>query len=754
MADYVGQSVRRSGAEERVTGRLAFAADLRMPGMLHAKLVTLDCARARILSIDASAAERLPGVRCVLTAADLPQPVPRFGPVERDRPVLAAGETAYYGEPVAVVAAESEEAAREAAELVRVEHEELPGVYTLEDALAPGAPLVQDPSLRPGSPLRESNVYDEWHYEWGNAAGAEADLVVEGTYSFPMQVHFAIEPHVFIAAPDGPDGLAVWSTVQHPFPLQRVVAGAVGLPVAKVRVVATEMGGAFGGKGYPKFEPLMGFLALRTGRPVRLAMSLAESFTAGRRAASAVWMRTGFGADGRLVFNEARADYLIGAYADISARFVSKAAYLGCGAYGVPNLNVTARAVFSHTIPATAYRGFGAPQYLWAMESQMDRAAGRLGLDRLEIRLRNLPPRGGVLVPGDTPVDGDWAQGLRAAADAVGWEEPLPPHRGRGLAVGIKTTRSAASAQAIVRLHHDGSASVLAGTTEMGQGAKTVLAQIAAQGLGIPLDAVRVVSGDTDRVPFDAVTAASRSTVCMGNAILAACEDVRAKLAAMTAEELGCAPDDVSVGGGEVRTPGGPLSYGEAIGARYGRGEGEVIGIGEYRLPRDAAHPLGGPAPFYEIIFVAAEVEVDPETGRYTVTRLVTAADVGKAINPAQVEAQDEGGALMSVGHATMEHLLLDERGVPRNLGALDYRIPTSMDTPLAVTSLLIENADGPGPFGAKGVGESGAIAVAPAVCSAVSQATGAGFTELPVTPERVWRALTDHRTSEKRSPR
>ncbi len=377
------------------------------------------------------------------------------------------------------------EAAREAAERVRVEHEELPGVYTLEDALAPGAPLVQDPALRPESRFRESNVYDEWHYEWGDVAAAEADLVIEDVYRFPMQVHFAIEPHVFIAAPDGPDGLAVWSTVQHPFPLQRVVAGAVGLPVSKVRVVATEMGGAFGGKGYPKFEPLMGYVALRTGRPVRLALTLAESFTAGRRAASAVQMRTGFSSDGRLVFNEARADYLVGAYADISSRFVSKAAYLGCGAYGVPNLDVIARAVFSHTIPATAYRGFGAPQYLLGdgVADGPRRRAARL--DRVEIRLRNLPPRGGVLIPGETPVDGDWAQGLRTAAEAVGWDEPLPPHRGRGVAVGIKTTRSAATAQAIVRLHHDGSASVLSGTTEMGQGSKTVFAQIAAQALGI-----------------------------------------------------------------------------------------------------------------------------------------------------------------------------------------------------------------------------------------------------------------------------
>lgn len=744
MPEYVGQSISRSGGQERVTGRLAYAADMRLPGMLHAKLVTLGCSRARILSINTRAAQALAGVRCILTAADLPQPVPRFGPVENDRPVLAPGETKYYGEPVAVVAADSEAAAREAADMVRVEYRELPGVFTIEDALAPGAPLVQDPSLRPGGPFRQTNVYKEWHYQWGDAGAAEADVVIEGAYRFPMQAHFAIEPHVFIAAPDEPDGLVIWSTVQHPFPVQRVVAEAVGLPIAKVRVIATEMGGAFGGKGYPKFEPLMAFLALRAGRPVRLAMSLAESFLMGRRASSVVRMHTGFRTDGRLVFNRSQADYLIGAYADITERIVSKAAYVGCGPYGVPNLDVTARAVFSHTIPATAYRGFGAPQYLWALESQMDRAANRIGLDRVQIRLRNLPPKGAVLIPGDTPVDGEWAQGLRMAAEAIGWGKPQPAGRGRGVAIGIKTARSAATSQAIVRLHHDGSASVLAGTSEMGQGSQTVFAQIAAQSLGIPFDRVKVVTGDTGRAPFDAVTASSRSTVSMGNAITAACDEVKRKLAALAAEAHGVAQESIEVSDGSVRFAGGCRTYGDVIGACYGRGEGEVIGVGEFRLPRDPEHPLGGPAPFWEIIFVAAEVEVDAETGRYTVTKLATAADVGKAINPAQVKGQDEGGALMSVGQAQMEQLILDERGVPRNLGALDYRIPTTMDTPLEVTSLLVENADGPGPFGSKGVGESGAIAVAPAICSALTQATGASFTELPVTAEDVWRALRE----------
>ncbi len=742
MGEYVGESVRRSGGEERVTGKLAYAADLHIPDMLHAKLVTLDCAHARIVGIDTTGAAELAGVRCVITAADLPQPVPRYGPVDRDRPVLAVEETKYYGEPVAIVVADTENIASEGAALVRVTREQLGGVYTLEEALAPGAPLVQDPALRPESPLRGSNIYDQWHYRWGDPDNTSADLVIENTYRFPMQVHFAIEPHVFIAAPGEQDGVVIWSTVQHPFVLQREVAGVVGLPLAKVRVIATEMGGGFGGKGYPKLEPLVALVALRTGRPVRLLMSLAESFLMGRRASSAVTMQNGFDADGRLVFVRSSADYLIGAYGDITKRIVGKAAYVATGPYSVRDVDVTARAVFSHTVPATAYRGFGAPQYLWALESQMDEAARQLDMDSLEIRLRNLPAKSTVLIPGETPVDGEWAEGLTMAAKAIGWHTPLAAGRGRGVAIGIKTPRAGATSQVIVRLHHDGSASILTGTTEMGQGSQTVFAQIAADCLGIPFHGVNVVSGDTGRAPFDAVTASSRSTVCMGNAICAACEDIKGKLRELAGELSGAAPGGIVVSDGRVRVSGSSLSYGDVIGGVYGRGEGEVIGVGEFRQPKDDRHPLGGPSPFWEIIFVAAEVEMDLETGSYALTRLATVADIGKAINPAQVEAQDEGGALMSIGQAQMEQLIIDREGIPRNLGALDYRIPTTMDTPLEVASLLLENADGPGPFGAKGVGESGAIAVAPAVCSAVSQATGVTFTQLPITSEDVWRAL------------
>ena len=427
----VGDSPRRVGGHGRVTGLQRYVADLHLPDELHARLVTVPVARARIIAIDASAAERAPGVRFVMTAADLPQPMPRFGPQFRDRPVIAVGETKYHGDPVAAVVAETRDAAEAAVALVRVEYEELPAVFTIAAALDPGAPLVQDPSLRPGDPLASTNVLREHRVAWGDVDAATADLVVENRYTFPIVTHFAIEPHAFVAAPDG-DGIAVWSSIQHPNWLQKVLAQVLGLPLSKVRVFAPDPGGGFGGKQHTKYEPLVAFMALRAGRPVRLVLTLEETFQAVRRAAAEVRVRTGFMTDGTLAFQDIAADYLIGAYADIADRVVGKGSYPGCGPYRVPAARILARSVLSHTVPSTAFRGFGNPQVNWAVESNLDAGALALGIDRLELRLRNVARRGEAFIPFDTPADGHWEQPLRRAAELIGWGTPLPPGHGRG----------------------------------------------------------------------------------------------------------------------------------------------------------------------------------------------------------------------------------------------------------------------------------------------------------------------------------
>jgi CO/xanthine dehydrogenase Mo-binding subunit len=741
----IGTSPNRGGGRDRVTGAQRYVADIPLADALHVKLVTVDAARARIRSIDPSAALAIPGVRSVFTAADLPTPMPRFGPQMRDRPVIADGETAFHGDPVAAVVAETKDLAEAAAALVRVDFAALPAVTSIQAALAAGAPLVQVPALRPDDPLATTNVLREHRYGWGDVdtAAADADCVVEGTWTFPMVTQFAIEPHAYAAAPDR-DGIAVWSSIQHPYWLQRVIATLVGLPLSKVRVFAPDPGGGFGGKQHAKYEPLLAFMTLRLGRPVRLVLSLEESFQAVRRAASEVHVRSGFRSDGTLVFRDVEANYLIGAYADIADRVVAKGSYTSVGPYRVPAVRIVARSVLSHTVPSTAFRGFGNPQQIWAVESNMDEAARRLGIDPVELRLRNIPNAGEAFIPGDRPADGDWAQTLRAAATRIGWEAPPADGRGRGIALGLKSGPTTGLSYSTVRLLPDGSAVVYAGTSDMGQGARTIFAQIAAQELGAPVDWVTVVMGDTAVVPYDQQTSASRSSVLMGNAVLNACREVQKRLKVLAAQAEGVPEDEVVVEGGEVRIGDRRLEIRDVLVRGLGRLGGEVIGVGESRKEAEPSHPLGGTAAFYELNATAVEVSVDRETGDVTVERHVTVSDVGRALHPGQVRGQDEGAAVMGLGHTLMEHYILDDEGRIRNLGAIDYRIPTSMDLPKTMESEIIENGDGPGPYGAKGMSEGALLCVAPAVASAVRNAVGVDIRELPLTPERVWRAMQD----------
>ena len=738
---YIGESVEREGVRERVTGELKFTGDMRLEEMLHVKLVRIKAPHAKILSIDTDAAFQVDGVVDIVSAADLPDPMPRFGPFVPNQPVIATKTVNFYGEPVAAVVAETEDAAAYAASLVKVSYEELPGVYTVEQALAPGAPLVQDPSIRQENEHQNTNIYDEWKFGWGDPEKAESDLIVEDEFNFPMTVHFAIEPHVFIGAPEE-DGVVVYSTVQHPFLVQRELARVLQLPISKVRIVSPPLGGAFGGKGYPKFEALLAFIALRNKRPARLLLSLDEVFMLVRRTSAAVHVKAGFRKDGKLVSMVVDGDFLIGAYADATPRIVSKASYAGCGVFKPDNVKIVGRAIFSNTLPGTAFRGFGAPQYMWAIDSIMDLAAKRLGIDRLDIRLMNIVPKGEELVPGDNPVDGEWADDLRKAAEAIGWGTPLKPGFGRGLGIGIKTPAPATVSQAMVRLHYDGSLRVLVGTSEMGQGSRTVMAQIAADNAGVPLEKITVVSADTSKVPYDAITASSRSTVFMGNALVNACKDLKERLSGIAREIRKDESEEIVVADGAVKIGEAVYSYPELMQRYFGGFAGEMIGFGTYKEAILPNHPLKGNASFWEVIMCATEVEVDQDTGMVYVRKLATVGDVGKAINPLQVKGQDEGGAIMGLGHSLMEHLMIDDQGMPRNASALDYRIPTIMDIPDEMITILVENQDGSGPEGSKGTGESGIIPIGSAIGLAVADATGVVFHDLPLTPERVWQAL------------
>jgi CO/xanthine dehydrogenase Mo-binding subunit len=743
---YVGTSVPRYGGLDRATGAHPYIADLPFPDALEAALVYVPVGRAEIRGVDTSAAEGLPGVVRIITAADLPHPMPRFGVNFKDRPVMASTLVNYYGEPVALVLAETRDQARVAAQHVTVDWVEVPGVYSIEQALAEGAPLAQDasdPTVRAKDPLRETNIIEKQRVAWGDIAEqeAKADLIIEGEYTYPMMTHFAIEPLGVVAEPTDDGGLTLHLPVQHPYLLQHMIAGLVGLPLSKVRIHAPDPGGGFGGKQIAKYSPLLSFAALLTGRTIRFIYTLEETFLAQRRAGSWAKVRSGFSKDGDLLFQQIDVDYFLGAYADVAPRVMTKGSYVAAGPYKTKAVEINARALLSNTTVSTAMRAYGVPQVSWSVESQIAQAARRLGIDQGDIRLRNLARRGEAFIEGDFPSisDGDWEQIIAKAKELADWDAPLPPNAGRGLAMAVKPSASTGLSQSLVRLLYDGSAMVYAGTSDMGQGARTVWSQAAADELGLPIDKVTVVSGDTDIVPFDLQTSASRSSVFMGDAVVRACRDLRQRVLDMYADVLGLDPAGLSHAPGVIHTPDGDIPLADAARKALGSLRGEFIGQGTTRLGAVKGHPLGGDAAFFELNCTIMKVQVDPETGSYDVLTHVVVGDAGIELNPVQATAQDEGAAVTGLGQAAMEQYLYDEHGVLRNAGPLDYRIPTFQDIGQVFRSGNVENHDGPGPYGAKGISESALLVTGAALGAAIADATGVQVHDLPITAERLW---------------
>jgi CO/xanthine dehydrogenase Mo-binding subunit len=746
---YVGNSLPRYGGVDRATGVQRYIADLDFAGALEAALVTIPSGRAKILSIDTAAAMEIPGVFRVITPEDLPKPMPRFGVNYKDRPVMADGKVNYDGEPVALVLADTADAAHAGARAVKVEYEEIPGVFTLEQALAPGAPLAQDaldPTVRPNDPRRSSNVIEEQLVQWGDLSEQEAraHLIVEGDYTYPMMTHFPIEPLGEAVVPNDDGGLTLYIPVQHPYLLQYTIADLVGLPLSKLRVIAPDPGGGFGGKQIAKYSPLLSFAAVLTGRTCRLILSLEETNRAIRRAGSRVRARTGFSVDGEILFQDLDAEYQLGAYADVGPRVMQKGSYVGAGPYRVGAARIRARAVLTNTTVSTAMRGYGIPQISWASESQLNEGAKRLGIDPAELRLKNLVGRGEEFIQGDYPSesDGNWQECVQLALKLADWSAPLPPNTGRGIAVGVKPSATTGLSQSLVRLLYDGSAMVYAGTTDMGQGARTIWAQLTADELGIPFEKVTIVSGDTDIVPFDLQTSASRSSVFMGDAVMRACRDLRDRVLVMYADVTGVDPSELRHESGVLVTPNGPIAIPEAARKALGNLRGEFLGQGTTRLTGIKGHPLGGPASFLELNTTIIEVEVDPQTGEYTLLKHIVTGDVGVELNPVQVKAQDEGAAIMGLGQAAMEQMIFNEHGVLQNAGAIDYRIPTFNDVAVCLKSASVENHDGPGPYGAKGISESALLVTGAALGAAIADAIGVRVHDLPITPERLWKEI------------
>jgi CO/xanthine dehydrogenase Mo-binding subunit len=729
VAPQVGRSAPRRDGAEKTRGQAEFAGDIVAPHMLHGKVLRSPVPHARLVSVDARAAEAVPGVVCVLTGSDLAGQDPYWGHAIRDRPIVGIDKVRFAGEPVAAVAAEDEAAALAALDAIQVEYEELPVVGTVVEATAPGAALVHEGPLRPGLfhglgdlPPRDGNVCYRFRMDRGEieAVLAHGDLVVEGEYSFPAVYQYAMETHTVVAHAVG-DQITVWASCQHPFLVRAELASLFGVPLANVRVVVPYLGGGFGSKSYTKMEPITVALARKAGRPVRIQNRVAESMQTTRRHGLRCRMRTAMTREGKLLARDVECWFDTGAYADNGPRVTATGADAAPGPYRWEAYRVDAACVYTNTAPSGSYRAFGATHLQWIGEAQIDELARRAGLDPLEVRRSNLCVPGDELRAGGKPLDADLIGDVERAAAAVGWGEPKEPNVGRGVSVGLLAAGAHPVSTAVVRLEADGQVVVLVGTTEVGQGARTVLAQIAAEEIGVPVEQVSVRGADTRYTPYDRSTGASRSTTLAGLAVQRAAAQVREQL-----EEM--------ADGGEVE----PDSLPALISSRFGLAGGELVGRGEV-APQGTGSYAEGPV-FWEVCVGAAEVEVDPDTGAVRVRKTATIADVGKAINPLLVECQDEGGTMQGLGNALFEEMVYED-GLLLNDSLLDYRVPSFEDLPDQMTCILVENADGPGPYGAKGCGEGSLAAVTSAVVNALADA-GVPMTELPLTPERVWRRI------------
>jgi CO/xanthine dehydrogenase Mo-binding subunit len=633
--------------------------------------------------------------------------------------------------------------------LVDVRYKELPCVADIDAARSEGAPLLHDNPAGAGefhdvAGVGErfgGNICHREHFVKGDpdAAFAQAEEVIEEIFEFPMVCQYPMEPHTAIACVNA-GGITLWSSSAHPFLVRSELAHMFHLPHSRVEVIVPFVGGAYGSKSYFKIEPLTVAMARKTaGRPVRVVQSVSESMLTTRRHSARVRLKTGVKRDGTLVAREAEVLMDTGAYADNGPRVAKRAISRILGPYKLDHCKVDVLALYTNTVPAGSMRSIGGPQSIWAVECHMDSIAERLGIDPLEYRLRQLLGRGEILKPGATPVDADLRAGTLAAVKPLVWgAAQRSPLRGAGIAVGVSDSEAMPVSVALVRLLADGSVVLSAGTTEIGQGARTILGQIVAQELSIPAGRVIMRGTDTFITPFDRSTGASRSTTVMGSAVKVAAEDLRRQLLDAAAEALGTAANSITLKNGEAHSANRSLSYSRVVGAYFGMPGGELIGRG-YMRPGAA---LGSTFPlFWETGMGGAEIAVDVETGEIRLDKYSTVADVGKAINPQQAEGQDEGAAIQGLGPALFESLVY-EQGQPLNAGLVDYRVPRFTDLPRMFESALIENGDGPGPYGSKGMGESGIVSVAPAVGNALCRATGVRISELPLTPERVWRAL------------
>jgi carbon-monoxide dehydrogenase large subunit len=756
----IGKPVTRVDAREKLTGEAVYGYDLVLPDMLYGKTLFSTKGHARIKRINTDKAKKLPGVVAVITGEDAPW---THGESIKDKPFLAQGKVRYIGEPVAAVAAEDEDTAQAAVKLIEVEYEDLPVYTDPETACQPGAVEIHEEfdSYRKADFIVRSaapNIAEHFKLRTGDVelGFKESDLVLEERYFVPMIQHAAMEPHSAHAQFDKESGrLTIWVANDAPFRALHEITEALNMPKEKVRFINPLQGGGFGSKGGLKVEPIAVALAFHTnGRPVRVKFNREETFISTlTRHEAVVYSKTGVKKDGTLVARQMTIYWGAGAYAEKSPTVCIRGSLPAPGPYRIPHVKVDGYAVYTNKPVAGSYRGYGIPQGAWAGEQQMDELARRLGMDPFEIRMKN------IFVEGDMSYWGEQlhAVGLKEtlikATEAIEYGKKTGVARpgvkiGKGFACIQKPTRSPTTSAAGVLVNARGEVTVLAGTVEIGQGCNTILSQVAAEELKVPMEKVHMHPLDTDVIPYDASTTSSRSTYHMGNAVRRAATHAREQIMEAASPMLEANPGDLELADGKVFLKDQPqqaLPIGEVVRRKLGIG-GEVRGDGSYTyeigkdLDLETGHSDHASA-FYMYATQAAEVAVDEDTGRVRILRMSAAHDVGKAINPLNCVAQIEGGVVMGIGSALHEELVIDQSGKVRNPSFLDYHLVTSLDAPEMI-AIIVECAEPEGPYGAKGLGEPGLAPTPAAIGNAVADAIGVRVHDLPLKPENVYWAM------------
>ncbi|WP_089610257.1 xanthine dehydrogenase family protein molybdopterin-binding subunit [Dehalobacterium formicoaceticum] len=770
--NIVGKNIRRNDALEKVTGTATFSSDLNLPGMLHGKVLRSPHPHAKILSIDTSEAEKYPGVKAVATWENTPRvlfntsasmtfTVPHLTPV-LDQYIFDQ-VVRYVGDEVAAVAAVSEEAAAEALKLIKVEYELLPAVFDPLDAIREDAPIIHE--SKTGKNISGEIV----NIQLGDteAGFAECDLVLEETFKLPVQKQVQLETQAAVARVGTNGEITVYSTTQTPHPSKMILAGIFGIPQSKVRVLNPPyVGGGFGVRiGLSaKAEPIAVALAQLSGHPVKVVYSREEDFIASdTRHGGYVTIKLGAKKDGTFHAIQLQSRLNGGAYCSFGGEVPGVLGAMGLSVYRIPHQSYQGYTVYTNRTPAGAMRGFGNPQAMFAIESMVDMMAEKLGMDLLELHRKNIMQVGDTWCLPYACSSTGLMECMEKAAQSIGWErrgklnQPGDTkRRGIGMGVGTHVSNSWPFCvdydNALITIQQDGSVLLSSGVPDIGTGTTTTLPQLAAEVLGISMEQIYMTFADTLTTPFDIGSHASRTLYAAGTAVIAAAQDAKQQILEYAADLLDTPAERLDIKEGMVHIQGQPfgICYGSDA-CKMGNAKFTSITLKDlayYAHLRNkqfigVGRIIPANAPPWHAHFV--EVEVDTETGVIQIIKVAAAHDVGRAINPKIVEGQIEGGVVMGLGYALGEEILVDDKGKPQHTGIHKYFLPTAMDIP-EIDAMYVESIDPTGPFGAKGVGECGLVPTAPAVATAVFDAIGIRFTEIPMTPERVYKKIKEQK--------